>query len=230
MAERWKIVALCLNLTFLAVLTGCNRSGEGGGATTASIGSANGTSPLEGMTSKSGLRRADMDSQHPLVQIETSLGNITVQLDAVNAPLTVENFLSYVNAGQYDQTLVHQIYQGQGFLAGGYGLNWLERPSRTPIRNEANNGLKNRRGTIAMVRRPDAIDSATCQFFINVADNATLDFHDRTAEGYGYCVFGEVKEGLDIVDAIGRAAVHNTAEFDRTPVSPIAVKAIRQVR
>lgn len=228
--QHRQMTMFCVGLTFLAVLVGCNRGGDAGGSTTASIGGTSEKTLLEGATSKNLLRKADMDLQHPMVQIETSLGKITVQLDAVNAPLTVENFLSYVNSGQYDQTLVHQVYQGQGFLAGGYGLNGLERPSRTPIRNEAHNGLKNRRGTIAMVRRPDMIDSATCQFFINVSDNPALDFRDRTAAGYGYCVFGEVKDGLEILDAIGRTAVHNTAEFDRAPVSPIAVQSVRQIR
>ena len=111
------------------------------------------------------------DPQHPVVLIETSLGNITVRLDREKALLTVDNFLSYVGASFYDQTIIHQVYKGQGILAGGYGTNMLEKPAHTPIRNEADNGLKNRRGTIAMVRLPDAIDSATCQFFINVADN-----------------------------------------------------------
>ena len=121
------------------------------------------------------------DPLHPVVVIETSLGNITVRLDAEKAPLTVDNFLSYVGAGQYDQTIVHQVYKGQGFLAGGYGTNLVEKPGRTPVRNEAHNGLKNRRGTIAMVRLPDAIDSATCQFFINVADNPALDLQGSHA-------------------------------------------------
>jgi peptidyl-prolyl cis-trans isomerase B (cyclophilin B) len=164
------------------------------------------------------------------VLIETGLGNITLRLDADKAPLTVGNFLSYVRGGHYDQTIIHQIYKGQGFLAGGYGSNLAEKKPHTPIRNEADNGLKNRRGTIAMVRLPDAIDSATCQFFLNVADNPALDYHDRTPAGYGYCVFGEVTEGQDVVDKIGDAKVHDTKDFERTPEQPIVVKSIRQVR
>ena len=115
-------------------------------------------------------------------------------------------------------------------MAGGYGTNLVEKPGRTPVRNEAHNGLKNRRGTISMVRLPDAIDSATCQFFINVADNPTLDFKDRTPERYGYCVFGEVVEGLDVVDKIGNAEVHDTTQLERTPVQAIVVKSIRRTR
>ena len=170
------------------------------------------------------------DRKHPVVLIETSLGNMTVRLDADKAPLTVDNFLSYVRTSHYDQTIVHQIYKGQGFLAGGYGMNLTEKKPHTPIRNEARNGQKNRRGTIAMVRLPDAIDSATCQFFINVADNPALDYRDPTPAGYGYCVFGEVVEGQDVVDKIGDAKVHDTKDFERTPEPPIVVKSIRQVR
>ena len=150
--------------------------------------------------------------------IETGLGNITVQLDAEKAPETVNNFLSYVKGGHYEQTIVHQVYPGQGFLAGGYDTKFVEKKARTPIRNEADNGLKNRRGTIAMVRCPDVIDSATCQFFINVADNPTLDHRDRhSPAGYGYCVFGTVADGLDVVDKIGSAKVHDTRSSSAPP-------------
>ncbi len=162
--------------------------------------------------------------------IETSLGNITVRLDAENAPLTIDNFLSYVGARHYDQTIVHQVYKGQGLLAGGYGTNLVEKPGRTPVRNEAHNGVKNRRGTISMVRQPDAIDSATCQFFINVADNPALDYRDRTPEGYGYCVFGEVVEGLDVVDSIADTQVRDTTDIECTPTPAIVVKSIRRIR
>jgi len=226
MSPRWFRLEYVLFAFLLAFLCGCSRSGEENPAT-ASIAGLDGKAAREGGTA---LRKADSDPQHPAVRIETSLGSIVVKLDAVNAPLTVDNFLSYVNAGHYDQTIVHQVYRGQGFLAGGYGLNLLERPSRTPVRNEAHNGLKNRRGTIAMVRRPDAVDSATSQFFINVADNTALDHRDRTPEGYGYCVFGEGVEGLDVVDAIGGAATHDAPDFDRTPQQPIVIKTIRQIR
>ena len=162
--------------------------------------------------------------------IETSLGKIKVQLNVERAPLTVDNFLFYVNSGYYDRTIVHQVYKGQGIMAGGYGENLLEKPARTPIRNEASNGLKNRRGTIAMVRSPDGIDSATCQFFINVADNPALDYRDRTPAGYGYCVFGEVIEGMDVVDRINDAPVHDMPDFERTPVEPVIVASVRQIR
>ena len=145
--------------------------------------------------------------------------------------MTVDNFLnSYVGDRFYDQTIVHQVYKGQGILAGGYGTNLVEKPARTPIRNEALNGLKNHRGAIAMVRQPDAIDSATSQFFINVADNPALDYKDRTPAGYGYCVFGEVTEGMDVVDKINNVPVHDEGGLDRTPVQRVVVKSIRWIR
>ena len=170
------------------------------------------------------------DSQHPVVLIETSLGNVTVQLDREKALLTVDNFLRYVGASFYDQTVIHQVYKGQGILGGGYGTNMVAKPARTPIYNEADNGLKNSRGTIAMVRLPDAIHSATSQFFINVADNPSLDYRDRTPEGYGYCVFGKVTDGMDVVDKINGVSLRDMPEFERTPMEPVIVKSIRRIR
>jgi cyclophilin family peptidyl-prolyl cis-trans isomerase len=211
----------------LLALAGCGRSGDGNQSTAAIASGQQGGASAAGGQSPSGTKSSD--PLHPVVVIETSLGNLTVKLDAEKAPLTVDNFLTYVAAGQYDQTIIHQIYKGQGFLAGGYGVNLVEKPGRTPVRNEAHNGLKNRRGTISMVRLPDAIDSATCQFFLNVADNPNLDFKDRTPDKYGYCVFGAVAEGLDVVDKIGSAEVHDTPQLERTPTQAIVVKSIRRI-
>jgi peptidyl-prolyl cis-trans isomerase B (cyclophilin B) len=224
MSLRYKPRTISVGFALFLAIAGCNRGGDGNSA---AIGGPNG-SPAAGGGGVA--QKPASDPQHPVVVIETELGNITVELDANKAPLTVENFLRYVNAGQYDQTIVHQVYKGQGFLAGGYDVNLVERPRKTPVLNEARNGLKNQRGTIAMVRVPDAIDSATCQFFINVSENPALDYKDRTPEGYGYCVFGEVKDGLAVVDKIGSTSVHDTKEFESTPVQPIIVKSVRQVR
>ena len=223
MVRRTPIFA-SLELLFLVVVAGCGRGD--GSAPTAAI---NGESPTESGIQGPSLAKSATDPQHPMVLIETSLGKITVRLDRQTAPLTVDNFLSYVATGHYDQTILHQVYKGQGFLAGGYGVNRIEKPARTPIFNEARNGVKNRRGTISMVRLPDVKDSATCQFFFNVADNPALDHKDDTAEGYGYCVFGEVTQGLDVVDRIADTPVHDTPDFERTPVQPIVVTSIRQL-
>jgi peptidyl-prolyl cis-trans isomerase B (cyclophilin B) len=219
----------CLCLALSIVLTGCGGNGDGNQTPPAAINGQDGT-PIKGGVPGDTAQKSPKDPKHPVVVVETSLGSFTVRLDGEKAPLTVDNFLAYVNAGHYDQTIVHQVFKNQGFLAGGYGTNLVEKPGHTPVRNEAYNGLKNRRGTIAMARLPDAIDSATCQFFLNTADNPALDFKDRTPEGHGYCVFGEVIEGSDIIDKIGAAKVSDTAEFERTPTPPIIVKSIRCVR
>jgi cyclophilin family peptidyl-prolyl cis-trans isomerase len=208
-------------------LLGCNHSAEGVGPPTAAINeAAHDDAPADAASP----RKPPSDPRHPVVLIETSQGDITVELNGEKAPLTVDNFLSYVRASYYDGTIVHQVYKGQGIVGGGYDAKGIAKHARTPIRNEAENGLKNRRGTIAMVRLPGAIDSATCQFLINVADNESLNFRDRTPEGYGYCVFGQVVEGMDVVDKINQAAVHDTADLDRTPIERIFVKSIRRIR
>ncbi len=228
-SNRRNFMVLFLLCATLTVLIGCGSSGDDKAAPTASINTSSAPA-AEGASRAPAASKADSDPQHPVVQMETSLGKLTVRLDAEKAPLTVSNFLSYVDAGQYDQTIIHQIYKGQGFLAGGFGANKAEKPSRTPVRNEADNGLKNRRGTISMVRQPGEIDSATCQFLVNVADNQALDHKDRTPDGYGYCVFGEVIEGLDVIDSIANAQVHDTPEFERTPVQAIVVSSVKRIR
>jgi cyclophilin family peptidyl-prolyl cis-trans isomerase len=227
-SHRWKLFALCSSLTLLTAVAGCGRGGDS--SPTAAIDGQARTAATPAGDSGQASARNRSDSKHPVVLMETSLGNITLRLDADKAPLTVDNFLSYVKAGHYDQTLVHQVYKGQGFLAGGYGINHAEKPARTPVRNEADNGVKNQRGAIAMVRLPNAIDSATCQFFVNVSDNPALDHRDRTPEGYGYCVFGQVIEGMDVVDKIGNVAVSDTKDFERTPTQAVVVKSMRQIR
>ena len=155
-----------------------------------------------------------------------------MRLDGEKAPLTAENFRNYVGRGHYDLTIFHQVIKTpvQIVLGGGYTADFKPKAPLTPIRNEADNGLKNHRGTIAMARLPNDMDSATCQFFINVADNDVLNYKSRTAAGYGYCVFGQVTEGMDVVDRIAHAAVHNSGNFVDTPVEPIVIRSIRQVK
>jgi cyclophilin family peptidyl-prolyl cis-trans isomerase len=230
MPRRWKFLITSVGLLALAAAAGCNRGGDGNQPAAATIGGAAAATPPAGGPSGTSPQKPAADPQHPVVLIETSLGDITVRLDLEKAPLSVDNFLAYAGTGFYDRTIVHQVYKGQGILGGGYGADLVEKSARTPIRNEALNGLKNRRGAIAMVRLPDAIDSATSQFFINVADNPALDYKDRTPAGYGYCVFGDVIAGMDVVDKINDVAVHDTAALDRTPVQPVVVKSIRRIR
>jgi peptidyl-prolyl cis-trans isomerase B (cyclophilin B) len=168
------------------------------------------------------------------VEIDTSLGKITVRLDGEKAPLTVDNFLTYVGNRHYDHTLFHQVSKEYPklILGGGYTEERVEKAARIPIRNEAHNGLRNRRGTIAMARRPDDEDSATCHFFINLTDNEVLDYKQRTAQGYGYCVFGEVsgEESLATIDRIGQVATQDTKQFERIPVENVVIRSIRRIK
>jgi cyclophilin family peptidyl-prolyl cis-trans isomerase len=174
------------------------------------------------------------DMKHPQVIIETSLGSITIQLNREKSPITVDNFLAYAESGLYNKTIFHQVYKNQYVFAGVYTMNLTEIRTRPQIRNEADNGLKNLRGTIAMYRQTDVIDSATSQFFINVADNQALDQHTRNLEdpqGYGYCVFGEVTSGMkDVVDNIASTPVQDTKEFVQAPLQAVVIKSIRRVK
>jgi cyclophilin family peptidyl-prolyl cis-trans isomerase len=140
-------------------------------------------------------------AERPVVHFKTSMGEIVVQLEPEKAPATVENFLAYVKAGQFDGTIFHRVIDGFMLQGGGFTPDYQQKPTRAPVRNEADNGLKNRRGTIAMARTADP-HSATAQFFINVADNAFLDHRSKDAQGWGYAVFGEVVSGMDVVDRI----------------------------
>nr|WP_269471124.1 peptidylprolyl isomerase [Sulfuriflexus mobilis] len=136
--------------------------------------------------------------------MQTSLGNIVLELDQARAPITVKNFLNYAQSGFYEGTIFHRVIDGFMIQGGGYDRQYNKKPVQPPIINEANNGLKNIRGSIAMART-GVIHSATAQFFINVKDNAFLDHSDLTPRGFGYAVFGQVVEGMDVVDKIRQA-------------------------
>jgi peptidyl-prolyl cis-trans isomerase B (cyclophilin B) len=137
----------------------------------------------------------------PRVVLSTSEGDITVELNAAKAPKTVENFLAYVKSGHYDKTLFHRVINGFMIQGGGFESGMRQKPTEAPIENEATNGLRNEKYTIAMARTSDP-HSATAQFFINVADNDFLNHTAPTVQGWGYCVFGKVVEGTDVVDRI----------------------------
>jgi peptidyl-prolyl cis-trans isomerase B (cyclophilin B) len=171
------------------------------------------------------------DKQHPLAQIHTTMGDIIVRLDADRAPISVDNFLGYVESGHYDNTLVHQILEKPALiLAGAFDPFQNEKTAGEPIRNEAHNGLKNVRGTIGMARSPESIDSSTCQFYVNAADNPQLDPRSDDAAGYGYAVFGEVVAGMDVVDRIAQSAVHDTEHLKHTPVDQVIIRWIHAER
>ena len=160
-------------------------------------------------------------------KISTTKGDIIIELDAAKAPKTVANFLQYATDGHYDRTLIHRVVAGVLFQGGGYSRIFSERPTRQPIPYEGENGLKNRRGTIAMARQ-DKPETATSQWFINLRDNESFD-HRVTALGpiYGYAVFGRVVEGMDVADAIGAAATGPGGIFpDEVPTEEILINRI----
>ena len=157
------------------------------------------------------------------VKFTTSLGAFTLQLDAEKAPKTVENFLAYVAAGHYDNTIFHRVIKGFMIQGGGFEPGMKQKETRAPIDNEAANGLKNKRGTIAMARTGDP-HSATAQFFINVVDNDFLDFKAPSGQGWGYCVFGEVTEGLDVIDAIKGVRTGNKGFHQDVPVDDVVIQ------
>ena len=214
------------------VSAGCQKSGDSTPPAAAISASASDKAGPQAVLAEAPPARSEYDLLHPLYEFETSQGKFTVRLDAEKAPLTVDNFHNYVARGHYDSTIFHQVLKTpvQIVLAGGYTADLREKAVRTAIRNEAHNGLKNHRGTIAMARRGDFEDSATCQFFINLADNDVLNFRSRTPEGYGYCVFGEVTDGMEVVDRIAKVPLHDTDKFAGLPVEAVVIKLIRQVK
>lgn len=144
-----------------------------------------------------------MPEQTTKVKLETTLGDIVIQLDAAKAPISSENFLTYVKEGHYDGTIFHRVIPGFMAQGGGYTADFKQKPTHQPIKNEADNGLVNKRGTIAMARTPDP-NSASSQFFINYVDNAFLNYKSPTPQGWGYAVFGEVVEGMNVVDEMAK--------------------------
>lgn len=165
----------------------------------------------------------------PQVRLATTLGEIVVELWPDSAPKTVANFLDYVDEGHYAGTIVHQIVPGRMILAGGFTEELEEKSVGPPIDNESHPQRSNRRGTLAMARPFERIHGATCQFFINLADNPTLDHRSQMPEEYGYCVFGEVVQGLEVVDQIGQAETHNTLRFELLPIEPIVIRRVERV-
>ena len=164
---------------------------------------------------------------NPTVLISTSLGDITVELYNDRAPVSVQNFLQYVNDGFYPGTIFHRVISGFMIQGGGFTADLVEKPTRPPIRNEATNGLNNVRGTLAMART-EALRSATAQFFINVADNRIkLDHHGYSPEDFGYAVFGRVLSGLEVCDRIAAVKTRRNGPHDDVPVEPVVIKAVR---
>jgi len=165
-------------------------------------------------------------TDNPIVVFETTMGQIKIELDMQNAPNTSENFLAYVDDGYFVGTTFHRVIPNFMIQGGGITEDMQDKPSkRAPIKNEANNGLKNDRGTVAMARTGDP-HSATSQFFINHADNVFLNHTAETMQGWGYAVFGRVVDGMDVVDAIAKIQTGNKGGHQNVPVEPIIITAV----
>ncbi|WP_026685744.1 peptidylprolyl isomerase [Azovibrio restrictus] len=163
-----------------------------------------------------------------MIKLQTNLGTITLKLDAEKAPVTVKNFIQYVEDGHYDNTIFHRVINGFMIQGGGFTPGMKQKDTREQIENEAGNGLKNKRGTIAMARTNDP-HSATAQFFINVSDNDFLDFKAPSGSGWGYCVFGEVVEGMDVVDKIKSVKTGNKGFHQDVPVEDVIIEKAEAV-
>ncbi|WP_367104172.1 peptidylprolyl isomerase [uncultured Psychrobacter sp.] len=169
-------------------------------------------------------------SNMPVVQLETSMGNITIELNEEKAPKTVENFLNYVKSGHYEGTIFHRVIDGFMIQGGGMDAEMNEKKTNAPIENEADNDLKNDKGTIAMARTQDP-HSATSQFFINVKDNDFLNHSGKNAQGWGYTVFGKVTSGMDVIEKMrgvptGRFGMH--ADVPKEPITIQSAKIVSQ--
>ncbi len=162
---------------------------------------------------------------NPVVIISTSKGDIKVELFKNEAPVTVENFLSYVNDGFYDGTIFHRVIPNFMVQGGGFTPDFAQKPTKAPIKNEADNGLKNDRGTLAMART-QVVDSATSQFFINVVNN---DFLNNGARDFGYAVFGKVVDGMDVVDAIAAVPTSNKGMHGDVPTEDVVIESVKVV-
>ena len=192
------------------------------------------TSKKQGNEITTELERTAVDSQSNIVKLETSMGDIVIELDRQAAPVTTANFLKYAEEGFYNGTIFHRVIRGFMIQGGGFTTKMVQKKHRDPIVNEAKNGLSNKRGTIAMARQNNP-DSATCQFFINHVDNTPLDYVENTTPGYA--VFGKVIEGMDVVDAIAKVktTVRNATvngpngpmetQFEDVPAEPVVIQS-----
>jgi peptidyl-prolyl cis-trans isomerase B (cyclophilin B) len=210
-------------LAIVALLTsgGCGKTGTEASQSSASIPSSD---------NQSAAGKASTPQVPPEVVLETNMGSITIRLDSEKSPKTVENFLAYVNSHFYDGTIFHQVYKNQGIIGGVYAADMTAKPVGIPIRNEAHNGVKNVRYTVAMLRDPDDCDSATSAFFINAADNPSFDYTARTPEGYGYCVFGQVVKGMDVIDKIALVEVEDLENIPCTPKQKVVVTSAKKIK
>jgi peptidyl-prolyl cis-trans isomerase A (cyclophilin A) len=160
-----------------------------------------------------------------MIRFETSLGDFTIEFFEKEAPLSVANFTSYIDDGHFDGTIFHRIVPGFVIQGGGFTEDMTQKKVKAPVKNEADNGLKNKRGTLSMARTND-INSATSQFFVNLKDN---DFLDHSRGNFGYAVFAEVTQGMDVIDKIAAVATGRKKGFDDVPVEAVIMKSVRRI-
>ena len=165
---------------------------------------------------------------NPVVLMKTSMGEITIELDKEKAPVTVDNFIAYVNDKFYDGTVFHRVIPAFMIQGGGFDKDMTQKKTKAPIKNEAGNGLKNLNGTIAMARTSDP-NSATAQFFINTKDNAFLDHRNDTPQGFGYAVFGKVVKGMEVVKKIEQVQTTTRGPYENVPVTAVVIESVRVV-
>jgi len=234
--HRFRFSLLILALVALAAaywFTGCGpasavNSSPSASAATATQTDASTTPPVAIVESAPAAQKA----ADPIVVLHTTAGDIQLQLFAEKAPQTVNNFLSnYANQGFYDETIFHHVEEGVMLIGGGFTSSFEPKPVRTPIYNESRNGLANYRGAVAMIREPDSPHSATSQFYINLTDNPGLDFKSNDADDpFGYCVFGEVVSGLEVVERIAHMPTSAHGEFSKVPSPTVAIRSVERLR
>ena len=171
---------------------------------------------------------AENIAQNPVVELQTSMGKITIELYPDKAPITVENFLGYVKDGFYEGTIFHRVIDNFMIQGGGFTKEMRQKPTKSPIKNEAANGLRNQKGTVAMARTR-IVDSAGSQFFINVSDNAFLDHRNDTPDGFGYCVFGRVTKGMEVVEAIKAVKTGMVDYYQNVPTTPVIIEKVELI-
>jgi len=166
---------------------------------------------------------------NPVVEMETSAGSIKIELRPDLTPITVENFLRYVDNGYYDGLIFHRVISGFMIQGGGFDSDMVQKSTYDPIKNEADTGVSNGRGTIAMART-GVVDSATSQFFINLVNNGRLDYQNSSPSGYGYTAFGSVTEGMDVVDEIARVVTGPQRGYQNVPLEPITIISVTRLQ
>lgn len=229
---RWRVEILCLVMV-LPVVMGCGHSAQphnSGRKRVRKPAALATTAARRSNAERRDTAAKSAEEEAPRVVLHTTAGDVTLRLDRQRAPRTVENFLKYVDAGYYDGTIFHQVVDGCMVLGGAFTPNLEEKPVAATIPNEAGNGLRNRRGTIAMARPLEVVDGASCQFFLNLTDNPRLDHRDDSPEGYGYCVFGEVVEGFEVLARIAKVEVATVGDFELLPVQTVMIESATRLR